>query len=102
MARRGVGFNIVGVRASALDRIHRHPHHLGLLFAQRLSVLFVPKLAEDVNIGNTDAGVDSRLLGFGQRLAASFDIFRYRPRKPADDGAFDLACDPFDGLEIFR
>jgi hypothetical protein len=81
-----VEFNIIGVRPSPLDRIHRHPHHLGLLFAQRLSVLFGPELAEDVNIGNADAGVDARLLGFGQRPAASLDIFRYRSREPADDG----------------
>ena len=70
----GVELHVVGVAAGALDRVDGHLHHADLLFAQSLAVALVPELAHDVNVGDADAGMDSRTLRFGQSFAASLDV----------------------------
>ena len=72
-----------------------------LFLAQSFAVSFVPEFAQYVDIRDADAGMDARPLGFGQRLAAGFDVDRNGARQGADRGSFNFLRDQPNSLEIF-
>ncbi len=98
----GVELHVVGVTAGPLDRVDGHLHHLDLLLAQSLAVALISELAHDVNVGDADAGMDTRPLRFGQSFAASLDVRGHGSRQSANHRPFDLLRDQLDGLEIIR
>ena len=73
-----------------MHRVDGHLDEPGLLLAEGLAVLVVAELAEDVDVGDADAGVDARAAGLGEGLAAGLDIAGDGAGQGADGGALDL------------
>jgi hypothetical protein len=55
-----------------------------------------------VNVRNADAGVNAGARGFGERLAAGFDVGGNRAGQGADDRSLDLLRDLADGIKVLR
>ncbi len=98
----GVEFHVVRVLASQLDGIHRHLQNFDLLLRERFAVFIVLEFPADMDVRRTDAGVNARPFGLGQRPAAGFDVVRDSAGKSADGRSLDLLTDELDGLEVFR
>ena len=60
------------------------------------------QLALNVNVGGGDESVNPRTPSVTDRLPGRVDVLLGGTRQTADDGAFDLAGDRLDRLEVAR
>ena len=86
----GVKLDVVGIFERAFDSLYRHLDDIGFLLAHRPAVLSTAELALNMDVRDTDAGMDSAAFGLGDGLAADIDILGPGAGQAADSDRPDF------------
>jgi len=98
----GIKLDVIGVAPGELHCFHSHFQDGDFLLGERPPVFVIAELAQDVNIGRPDSGMDPRALGLSQRLAAGMNVVGHGAGERADRNVLDLARDVLHRREVLR